>query len=94
MLNIDQEFKAKNITIYLSGWEDSTFRVGSNPEAETKSVSKASKAYDSKVEVCNIPILFEEIDGGVQPAGQYEYPVELEIPAWLPGSTMLSNVSD
>lgn len=68
------------------GFEESIFPANS--------LEGGSKPVCSKVEICNIPVIYKEVFDGVQAVGQHAYPFEIQLPAWLPPSTMLSNDED
>lgn len=69
------------------GFEESVFPANAAEGGNGKQV-------ESKVEICNIPVVYKEVFDGVQAQGQYAFPFEITLPAWLPPSTMLSNEED
>jgi len=52
------------------------------------------QAFESSVEICNMTVDYKEVFDFQQLAGQHTFPFEVQLPDWLPPSTLISNVPD
>ena len=86
LVNMTQQFEAKSIHLCLYGCEESNFTLTNEAGVKSKFVAK--------YEIIKLSFHVKDTVDEVQPAGQYWYPFELMIPAWLPTSTIFTAEKD